>query len=383
MKIRLEGLSKRYPGQKVNAVDALDLGIAEGEFVVLVGPSGCGKTTLMKMINRIIEPTTGKIYIDGEDVTSTNADQLRRRIGYVIQQIGLFPHMTIGENVATVPKLLGWEQPRIDARVDELLHLVGMPPSEYKQRYPRQLSGGQQQRVGVARALGADPDILLMDEPFGAIDPITRDRLQNEFLRLQAQMKKTVVFVTHDIDEAIKLGDKIVILGDRSSVEQYDTPEQILTNPANEFVREFIGKGASLKRLGLTHVSDIELRSWPTVTAGTPPAHALEQLRGVPESALLVLNDHGQPVSWVTGDDLSRASSRPLNEVGRPVHPPISPRATLSDALNELITARNAVALVSGDDGAYLGVVDIDQINESIRDLRANAVSEARAGLEQ
>lgn len=383
MKIRLEGLSKRYPGQKVNAVDALDLGIAEGEFVVLVGPSGCGKTTLMKMINRIIEPTTGKIYIDGEDVTSTNADQLRRRIGYVIQQIGLFPHMTIGENVATVPKLLGWEQPRIDARVDELLHLVGMPPSEYKQRYPRQLSGGQQQRVGVARALGADPDILLMDEPFGAIDPITRDRLQNEFLRLQAQMKKTVVFVTHDIDEAIKLGDKIVILGDRSSVEQYDTPEQILTNPANEFVREFIGKGASLKRLGLTHVSDIELRSWPTVAAGTPPARALEQLRGVPESALLVLNGHGQPVSWVTGDDLSAAGSRPLSDVGRPVHPPISPRATLSDALNELITARNAVALVSGDDGAYLGVVDIDQINESIRDLRASAVSEARAGLEQ
>src|SRR5690625_1556241 len=218
----------------------------------------------MKMINRIIEPTTGKIYIDGEDATGTSADQLRRRIGYVIQQIGLFPHMTIGENVATVPNLLGWKQSRIDARVDELLDLVGMPPSEYKERYPKQLSGGQQQRVGVARALGADPDILLMDEPFGAIDPITRDRLQNEFLRLQAQMRKTVVFVTHDIDEAIKLCDKIVIIGDPSSVGQYDTPEQILTNPANEFVREFIGKGASLKRLGLTHVSDIELRSWPT-----------------------------------------------------------------------------------------------------------------------
>lgn len=383
MKIRLEGLSKRYPGQKVNAVDALDLGIAEGEFVVLVGPSGCGKTTLMKMINRIIEPTTGKIYIDGEDVTSTNADQLRRRIGYVIQQIGLFPHMTIGENVATVPKLLGWEQSRIDARVDELLDLVGMPPGEYKQRYPKQLSGGQQQRVGVARALGADPDILLMDEPFGAIDPITRDRLQNEFLRLQAQMKKTVVFVTHDIDEAIKLGDRIVILSDRSSVEQYDTPEQILTHPANDFVSEFIGKGASLKRLGLTHVSDIRLRSWPTVTAGTPPARALEMLRGVSESALLVLNGRGQPTNWVTGGDLAAAGSRPLSNIGQPLQPPISPRATLSDALNELITARNAVAVVSGDDGAYLGVVDIDQINESIRDLRASAVSEARAGLEQ
>lgn len=383
MKIRLEGLSKRYPGQKHNAVDHIDLGIEEGEFIVLVGPSGCGKTTIMKMINRIIEPTAGKIYIDGEDVTRANGDQLRRRIGYVIQQVGLFPHMTIEKNVATVPALLGWDQARIDTRVEELLDLMGMPSREYRHRYPKQLSGGQQQRVGVARALGADPDILLMDEPFGALDPITRDRLQNEFLRLQAQMKKTVVFVTHDIDEAIKLGDRIVILGERSSVEQYDTPEQILTNPANEFVSDFVGKGASLKRLGLTKVSDVELRTWPTVDVNTPAGEALAQLRSIPESALLVLNGRGQPVSWVDGTDLKTAGSRALHSIGRPVHPPISPRATLSDALNELITARNAVALVAGDDGKHLGVVDIEQINESIRDLRATAVSEARAGLEQ
>ncbi|HLS00907.1 MAG TPA: ATP-binding cassette domain-containing protein, partial [Beutenbergiaceae bacterium] len=318
---------------------------------------------------------------DGDDVTQANPDVLRRRIGYVIQQIGLFPHMTIGENIATVPKLLGWSASKIDQRINELLDLVGMDPAVYRDRYPKQLSGGQQQRVGVARALGADPDILLMDEPFGAIDPITRDRLQNEFLRLQAQMQKTIVFVTHDINEAIKLGDRIAILGEQSRVEQYDTPERILTNPANEFVSSFIGRGASLKRLGLTHVSDIHLRSWPTVAANTPPQEALEQLRGVPESALLVLNTNSHPVNWVSADDLKTAGSRKLTDVGQPISPPISPRATLSDALNELITARHAVALVVDDEGSYLGVVDIEQINESIHDLREAAITEARAGL--
>jgi len=257
--IRLEGLTKRYPGQQRAAVDNLDLEIHEGEIVVLVGPSGCGKTTTMKMINRIIEPTSGHIYLRGEDVTTTDGDELRRRIGYVIQQTGLFPHMTIGENVATVPKLLGWDKGRIDARVDELLHLVNMPPETYRDRYPKQLSGGQQQRVGVARALGGDPAVLLMDEPFGAIDPITRDRLQNEFLRLQAEVRKTIVFVTHDIDEAIKMGDRIAILNEGARVAQYDPPERILTAPADDFVAEFIGRGASLKRLNLNHVSDMEL----------------------------------------------------------------------------------------------------------------------------
>lgn len=382
MKIRLVGLSKRYPGQESFAVESLDLDIAEGEFVVLVGPSGCGKTTTMKMINRIIEPTAGKIYIDGEDVTQANPDELRRRIGYVIQQIGLFPHMTIGENIATVPKLLGWSNSQIDARVDELLELVSMDPKVYRDRYPKQLSGGQQQRVGVARALGADPDILLMDEPFGAIDPITRDRLQNEFLRLQERMKKTIVFVTHDIDEAIKLGDKIAILGEQSQIQQYDTPEQILTNPANKFVSSFIGRGASLKRLGLTHVSDIHLRTWPTINADTPVEDALEQLRQVPESALLVLNGNGTPTAWVRGEDLKGANGQSIQDIGQPVQPPISPRATLSDALNELITARHAVALVVDDEGRYLGVVDIEQINESIHDLREAAITEARAGLD-
>ena len=239
--IRLEALTKRYPGQQTNAVDSLDLDIHTGEIVVLVGPSGCGKTTTMKMINRIIEPTSGRIVLGGEDVTTTNPDLLRRRIGYVIQQIGLFPHMTIGENIATVPKLLGWDKRRIAARVDELLELVGMPPADFRDRYPNQLSGGQQQRIGVARALGGDPEVMLMDEPFGAIDPLTRDRLQNELLRLQDEVHKTIVFVTHDIDEAIKLGDRIAILREGSRIAQYDTPEQILTAPANTFVSDFIG----------------------------------------------------------------------------------------------------------------------------------------------
>lgn len=379
--IRLEELTKRYPGQARPAVDGLDLEIYEGEIVVLVGPSGCGKTTTMKMINRIIEPTSGRIVLNGEDVTRADPDVLRRRIGYVIQQIGLFPHMTIGENIATVPGLLGWDKRRISARVDELLDMVNMPPATYRNRYPKELSGGQQQRIGVARALGADPAVLLMDEPFGAIDPITRERLQNEFLRLQADVRKTIVFVTHDIDEAIKMGDRIAILQDGSRVAQYDTPEQILAAPASDFVAEFIGRGASLKRLNLSRVADIDLRPWPTVTADTPPDVALETLRSTPESALVVVDEAGHPRRWVGAEDLRRAEDRRLDEIGLPPGAVVSPRATLSDALNELITARHAVTLVVDDDGIFQGVVDIDQINETIRTMRATAVTEARAGL--
>ena len=216
--IRLEDLAKRFPGEKELAVKDLTMEIPQGEIVILVGPSGCGKTTTMKMINRIIEPSSGRIFLDGEDVTKVNPDQLRRRIGYVIQQIGLFPHVTIADNIATVPKMLDWKKERITERVDELLEMVGMDPGKYRDRYPKELSGGQRQRVGVARAMSADPDVMLMDEPFGAIDPITRDRLQNEFLRLQEQIKKTIVFVTHDIDEAIKMGDRIAILREQSQI---------------------------------------------------------------------------------------------------------------------------------------------------------------------
>ncbi|MBG6185123.1 osmoprotectant transport system ATP-binding protein [Arthrobacter sp. CAN_A214] len=379
--IRLENLTKRFPGQQQNAVDNLTLDIYEGEIVVLVGPSGCGKTTTMKTINRIIEPTSGRIILDGEDVTTANPDTLRRRIGYVIQQVGLFPHLTIGENIATVPKLLGWDSKRVAARVDELLEMVNMSPADYRDRYPKQLSGGQRQRVGVARALGADPDVMLMDEPFGAIDPITRDRLQNEFLRLQSEVRKTIVFVTHDIDEAIKMGDRIVILQEASRIAQYDTPERILTAPANQFVADFIGKGASLKRLNLSRVSDIELSSWPTVRVGADSAQVLDQLRSSGRDSVLVLDDAGRPRRWVGSGDLQSSPSGALDEIGMPVEGMVEPTATLSDALNELIAARNSVTVVVDSAGVYRGVVDINQINETIRAMRSTSAAQNAADL--
>jgi osmoprotectant transport system ATP-binding protein len=380
-KIRLEKLTKRFPGQAQPAVDELSLEIPEGEIVIFVGPSGCGKTTTMKLVNRLIEPTSGRIFLDDEDVTRADPDRLRRRIGYVIQQIGLFPHMTIAENIATVPKLLKWDKARIARRVDELIETVGMDPDTYRDRYPKQLSGGQRQRIGVARAMSADPDVMLMDEPFGAIDPITRDRLQNEFLRLQAEIKKTIVFVTHDIDEAIKMGDRIAILGDHSRVAQYDTPERILVDPADEFVADFIGRGASLKRLSLSRVRDIELGEWPTVQDGTDPAQARRMLQASDKGCLLVLDGQRRPRSWVSADHLQRSDHRPFSEIGLPLAV-VEPRATLSDTLNEMLTARYSTAVVIDESGTYAGVVDIDTINEAIRGMRTAERTRMRDGLD-
>ncbi len=257
--IEFREVSKTYPGSSRPVVNDLSFEILEGEVCVLVGPSGCGKTTTMRMVNRLIEPTEGEILIDGEPNTSMSGTQLRRKIGYAIQQIGLFPHRTIADNIATVPSLLGWEKGRIKTRVDELLDLVGLDPSVYRDRYPAELSGGQQQRVGVARAMAADPPIMLMDEPFGAVDPITRERLQDEFLRIQQEIKKTIVFVTHDIDEAIKMGDKIAILEQGGILAQYDAPENILSRPNSEFVASFVGSDRILKRLSLTRVGEMQL----------------------------------------------------------------------------------------------------------------------------
>jgi len=256
--IRLREVCKQYAGTDEQAVAPLSMDVAEGEFVVLVGPSGCGKTTTLRMINRLVEPSAGQIWIDGKDVTNEDPDQLRRRIGYVIQQVGLIPHLTIERNIALVPKMLGWDKERTAGRVVELLELVGLDPDAYRSRYPRQLSGGQQQRVGVARALAADPPVMLMDEPFGAIDPITRDRLQDEFLALQQRIRKTIVFVTHDIDEALRLGDRIAIFAESSRIAQFATPLEILTSPADDFVRSFIGEGASIRRLSLLAVGELD-----------------------------------------------------------------------------------------------------------------------------
>jgi osmoprotectant transport system ATP-binding protein len=371
IEIRLEDLSKRFPGQKEPAVESLSMEIPKGEIVILVGPSGCGKTTTMKMINRIIEPTSGRIFLDGEDVTKVNPDHLRRRIGYVIQQIGLFPHQTIAENIATVPKMLDWDKKKIADRVDELLEMVGMEPGHYRNRYPKELSGGQRQRVGVARAMSADPDVMLMDEPFGAIDPITRDRLQNEFLRLQEDIKKTIIFVTHDIDEAIKMGDRIAILKEQSRIAQFDTPERILVNPADDFVADFIGRGASLKRLSLSRVRDVELHQWPTAQEGASPDEVRRVLDASDKSAVLLLDSQQRPLRWVNADHLSRADGRrELSELGLPAEAVVQPNATLSDTLNEMITARYSTAIVVDADRAYQGIVDIDTINETVRTLR-------------
>ena len=257
--IEFKQVSKTYPGSDNPVVTDLSFEVPEGEICVLVGPSGCGKTTTMRMVNRLIEITEGEILIDGEPNTAMSATRLRRKIGYAIQQIGLFPHRTIADNIGTVPHLLGWDKGRIRNRVDELLELVGLSPGEYRDRYPAELSGGQQQRVGVARALAADPPIMLMDEPFGAVDPITRERLQDEFLRIQEDIKKTIVFVTHDIDEAIKMGNKIAILKQGGILAQYDTPETILAYPNSEFVASFVGTDRILKRLSLVRVGDIRL----------------------------------------------------------------------------------------------------------------------------
>ncbi|MER7443699.1 betaine/proline/choline family ABC transporter ATP-binding protein [Micromonospora avicenniae] len=375
--IRLESLTKRYPGQAEPAVDNITMDIPAGEIVVLVGPSGCGKTTSLKMINRIIESTSGRIFIDGEDVTHVHADQLRRRIGYVIQQIGLFPHMTIAENIGMVPRLLGWNRAWISERVDELLDLVGMEPSAYRARYPKELSGGQRQRVGVARARSADPPLLLMDEPFGAIDPITRERLQNEFLRLQSNIRKTIVFVTHDIDEAIKLGDRIAILTKGSKIAQYDTPEAILTAPANDFVADIIGSGASLKRLSLSRVRDVELNQWAVGRLDDDRAQLRQSLTESDHGSLLLLDEDQRPVRWVTGHDLTR-SGESLDRVGLPATATVEPHATLHDALNEMVTSRVGCAIVVDDQRRYQGIVDMRTVMRAIDEMRESSQARDR-----
>jgi len=275
--IRLESVSKRFPDGHL-AVTELSLEVPSGEVCVLVGPSGCGKTTTLKMINRLVEPTSGRIYLDDEELTRADPVDVRRRIGYVIQGIGLFPHQTIATNVGTVPRLLGWRRDRIRARVDELLDLVGLDPATYRSRYPAQLSGGQRQRVGVARALAADPYVLLMDEPFGAIDPITRAHLQDEFLRLQAEVDKTIVFVTHDIEEAVKMGDRIAILEVGGVLAQYDTPAEILGHPANDMVATFVGADRGLKRLRVMRIEPTRLDpTAPAPDASVAVSASLEQ----------------------------------------------------------------------------------------------------------
>ncbi|WP_030939102.1 betaine/proline/choline family ABC transporter ATP-binding protein [Streptomyces sp. NRRL F-3307] len=300
--IFLDEVSKRYPGQEKAAVSELSMEIRRGEFVVLVGPSGCGKTTTLRMINRLVEPTHGRIFIDGKDVTHADVDELRRGIGYVIQQIGLLPHLTIADNIALVPRMLKVKKSERRQRAKELLEMVGLDPATYADRYPRQLSGGQQQRVGVARALAADPPVMLMDEPFGAVDPIAREKLQMEFLRLQERIRKTIVMVTHDIDEALRLGDRIAIFGPGSRLAQFDTPLEILSNPADDFVRDFVGSGAPVRRLSLLKVSDV-MASAPSDAPSAANAIAIDAGETVHRALELVLASRAEGVEVsVPGD---------------------------------------------------------------------------------
>lgn len=361
--IRLENVSKSYGAEL--AVKNLTLEVQRGEVLVLVGPSGCGKSTTLRLINRLIEPNSGKIFLNGEDVTRADPAVLRRKIGYVIQQVGLFPHRTIAENIATVPKLLGWDRAKIDARIDEMLELVSMEPDIYRDRYPKELSGGQAQRVGVARALAADPDVLLMDEPFGAIDPISRDRLQNEFLRLQQELKKTIVFVTHDIDEAIKMGNRIAILREGSEIAQLDTPEAILAHPADEFVESFLGSGAILKGLTLKRVRDIDLHQVPTLSMPVLRAEALETLHNSADQVALLLDGNERPLRWIDERSLNR-TNQPIDKSGRPVTVDLQPEDTLQDALTVMLQSSVGMAVVTDSKGKYLGCCTIESLAKLI-----------------
>ena len=367
--IRLEGVTKRYPGQGKPAVDSVTLELPAGQTTMFVGPSGCGKTTLLKMINRLIEPTSGKIYLGDEDVTGQDPDQLRRRIGYVIQAGGLFPHMTVGANVALVPKMLGWDKKRVAGRVEELLDLVGLDPATYRDRYPRELSGGQQQRVGVARGLAADPPVLLMDEPFGAVDPITRQRLQDEMLRIQDELGKTIVCVTHDFDEAVKLGDRIVVFDVGARVVQYGTPEEVLGDPAEQYVADFVGAGATLKQLTLARVEDVELRQVTTATVGADSATAVATARAAGDDFVVVLDDRGRPVSWPTLAELGRTTSVPGTVDAR--LPIVGLRSTLNDALDTMLAASQAGVVVMGSRDRLAGVLTIESVMAAIRQARA------------
>ena len=364
--IQLENVTKRYPGGRQAAVEDFSMSIAAGEIVVFVGPSGCGKTTTMKMINRLIEPSSGRITIGGTDALSLDADELRRGIGYAIQQAGLFPHLTVGQNIGLVPGLQGWAKAKTASRVEEMLELVGLDAGEFRDRFPRQLSGGQQQRVGVARALAADPPVLLMDEPFGAVDPITRGNLQDELLSLQSELHKTIVFVTHDFDEAVKLGDRIAVLGPKSSILQFDTPEAILAAPANDTVAGFVGAGASLKQLTLLRVRDIELDETETATIDERPADVRARLTAKNRKYALVLDNRRRPKRWVHLRDLNDGA---LSTVGRPVNDQVTRQSTVQDALEAILTEGGSVPVV-GTRGEYVGAVGIDTVMETVRKLR-------------
>jgi osmoprotectant transport system ATP-binding protein len=361
--VRFQGATKRYGDAAAAAVEDLTLEVPPGEICVLVGPSGCGKTTAMRLVNRMVELSAGDVLLGDVSVRERSPAQLRREIGYVIQQIGLFPHRTISDNVGAVPELLGWRKDRIRERSAELLELVGLDP-ELAERYPAQLSGGQQQRVGVARALAADPLVMLMDEPFGAIDPINRERLQNEFLRLQAEIRKTVLFVTHDIDEAIKMGDRIAVMREGGRVQQYATPAELLMAPANEFVEDFVGADRALKRLALMRVRDIDLWEAPLAYVGQPTAEVRAKLASpdveVPHA--LLVDGERRPLGWLSERDLGR--DLVPQRADSPLGPVLEVADVMRDALADLLQGESQYAAVVGHRGRIAGVLSVEIISD-------------------
>ncbi|HSP29089.1 MAG TPA: betaine/proline/choline family ABC transporter ATP-binding protein [Ilumatobacteraceae bacterium] len=364
--IRLTGVTKEFEGASGAAVDNLSLDIESGTIVALLGPSGCGKTTTLRMINRLIEPTSGTIEINGVDVMSQSAQELRRGIGYVIQQVGLFPHRTIASNIATVPVMLGWEKARCAARVEELTTLVGLD-HELLDRYPDELSGGQQQRVGVARALAADPPVLLMDEPFGAVDPIVRTRLQDELLDLQNKVSKTIVLVTHDVDEALRVADRIALMNVGGVIEQLATPDELMRSPANDFVRSFVGEDRGLRRLALNNVSALRFHQGPVVTADATFDEA-ERAVAAEGSDWLGITIDGRFAGWTKVHDVRAAQTRgaTLADVERfdPIAQ-IEPSSTLRAAM-ELIMSSNSSVAVINDGGRFGGVVTLEDIRRAL-----------------
>ncbi|MFJ9817652.1 ATP-binding cassette domain-containing protein [Streptomyces sp. NPDC101151] len=360
--IRFEQVTKRYP-DGTTAVDGLSFEVSEGELVTLVGPSGCGKTTTMMMVNRLIEPTSGLILVNGEDIARVDPVRLRRRIGYVIQQVGLFPHRTVLDNTATVPALLGWKRVKARARAAELLDLVGLDPKTYGPRYPEQLSGGQRQRVGVARALAADPPVLLMDEPFGAVDPVVREQLQDEFLRMQAAVRKTVLLVTHDIEEAVRLGDRIAVYG-QGRIEQFDTPGAVLGSPATSYVAGFVGADRGLKRLSVTEIEPDDLEQPPVARVDEPAERAVERLRGDGARWAVVLDAHGDLHGWVGRHELAAGGT--VGDLAHRMTAWVPVGAPLKQAFGVMLQHDAGwVAVLEG--ARFLGVLTPAKLHEALR----------------
>ena len=363
--IEFQNVVKRFP-DGFTAVKGLNLKVHEGEITVFIGPSGCGKTTSMRMVNRLLSISEGKILVEGRDNKDFPAEELRRKIGYAIQQIGLFPHFTVLDNIAVVPRLLGWDETRIRKRVDELLDLVGLDPDVNRDKYPRQLSGGQQQRVGVARALGADPPIMLMDEPFGAIDPITREVLQEEFLQIQKEISKTIIFVTHDIDEAIKMGDRIAILRD-GLLEQYDTPDNILAHPKDRFVRDFVGSDRSLKRLGLVRVHELmDTEKVPSVRIRDTVEKAEQVIKEHNVRSAFVVDDDGELRGWVDLDGIRHSPKSLLDAMTEADYHEIGVRKnnTAREALSAMVARSFRITPVVDKNGRLLGSITLKALQD-------------------